>query len=60
LNGYLPKESETVFKNSASILTGNNIILFAEDPVFRGVWDATERTFVNAVLFGDLIRPVFW
>ncbi|MDR1155843.1 MAG: hypothetical protein LBL04_14145, partial [Bacteroidales bacterium] len=59
LNGYLPKESETVFKNSVSILTGNNLILFAEDPVFRGVWDATERTFVNAVVFGDLIRPVF-
>ncbi|MDR1098832.1 MAG: hypothetical protein LBL57_11965 [Tannerella sp.] len=60
LNGYLPKESETVFKNSASILTSGNIILFAEDPVFRGVWEATERTFVNAILFGDLIRPVFW
>ncbi|MDR0614275.1 MAG: hypothetical protein LBG45_12595 [Dysgonamonadaceae bacterium] len=60
LNGYLPKESEPVFKNSASILTANNVILFAEDPVFRGVWDASERTFVNAVLFGDLIRPVFW
>ncbi|MDR1336401.1 MAG: hypothetical protein LBK22_06200, partial [Tannerella sp.] len=60
LNGYLPKESGTAFKNSASILTVNNIILFAEDPLFRGVWEATERTFVNAVLFGDLIRPVFW
>ncbi|MDR2621691.1 MAG: hypothetical protein LBC48_03810, partial [Dysgonamonadaceae bacterium] len=60
LNGYLNKEAEAVFKNSASILTGDNIILFAEDPVFRGVWDAAERTFVNAVLFGDLIRPVFW
>jgi hypothetical protein len=59
LNGYLPKESEPVFKNSASILTANNIILFAEDPLFRGVWDATERTFVNAVLFGDLIRSAF-
>ena len=55
LNGYLPKESETVFKNSASILTGNNIILFAENPVFRGTWDATERTFVNAILFGNFI-----
>ncbi|MDR1369695.1 MAG: hypothetical protein LBJ72_06170 [Dysgonamonadaceae bacterium] len=60
LNGYLPEESGAVLKNSASILTGNNIIFFAEDPVFRGVWDATERTFVNAVLFGDLIRPSFF
>lgn len=59
LNGYLPKESEAVFKNSASILSANNIILFSENPLFRGVWEATERTFVNAVLFGDLIRPVF-
>ncbi|MDR3251448.1 MAG: hypothetical protein LBT42_07300 [Tannerella sp.] len=59
LNGYLHKESEAVFRNSASILIGNNVILFAEDPLFRGVWDATERTFVNAVLFGDLIRSGF-
>jgi hypothetical protein len=60
LNGYLPEESKAVFKNAASILTAGNVILFAEDPVFRGVWDASERTFVNAVLFGDLTRPVFW
>jgi hypothetical protein len=60
LNGYLPEESKAVFKNAASIQSANNLILFAEDPLFRGVWDATERTFVNAILFGDLVRPVFW
>ncbi|MDR2858985.1 MAG: hypothetical protein LBV64_01145, partial [Mediterranea sp.] len=55
LNGYI--ESANRIKGTASIRIGSqgsgSIILFAEDPLFRGIWDATERTFVNAVLLGD-------
>jgi hypothetical protein len=61
LNGYLAPESESVFGNrAASIQTAANIILFAEDPLFRGAWEGTERTFVNAVLFGEIGRFAVW
>jgi hypothetical protein len=60
LNGYLADDQVDSFKNKASIRINpiglGNVVLFAEDPLFRGTWDATERTFVNAVLFGDILR----
>ena len=59
LNGYISAEHLDRLKSSASILAYNSgrgsVILFAEDPLFRGIWDATGRTFVNAVLFGNNI-----
>jgi len=59
LNGYISSEHLERLKGSASILANNSgrgsVILFAEDPLFRGIWDATGRTFVNAVLFGNNI-----
>ncbi|OAV68641.1 hypothetical protein Barb6_02096 [Bacteroidales bacterium Barb6] len=63
LNGYLQPDAAKYFKDAASIKTVNSgsgtIVLFAEDPLFRGIWDATERTFINAVLFGDKLRGGF-
>jgi hypothetical protein len=57
LNGHLDPADKKAFKRFAPIKVrnsgGGNVILFAEDPVFRGIWDATERTFINAILLGD-------
>jgi hypothetical protein len=59
LNGYIAPLYAEEIKRTASIqaqpLGSGSVILFAENPLFRGIWDATERTFVNAVLFGDKI-----
>ncbi|MEL7599997.1 MAG: M14 family zinc carboxypeptidase [Proteiniphilum sp.] len=59
LNGYIPGEQLEKIKGSASISVNRsgrgNVILFVEDPLFRGIWDATTRTFVNAVLFGNSV-----
>ncbi|MDR1594416.1 MAG: hypothetical protein LBS43_08050 [Prevotellaceae bacterium] len=59
LNGHLEPADKKAFKRFAPIKIrnsgGGNVILFAEDPVFRGIWDATERTFINAILLGDRI-----
>jgi Zinc carboxypeptidase. len=59
LNGYISSEHLNSLKGSTSLLANNsgrgNVILFAEDPLFRGIWDATSRSFVNAVLFGNSI-----
>jgi hypothetical protein len=32
------------------------VVRFANDPVFRGFWRGTERLFVNALYFGQLVR----
>lgn len=57
LNGYIRAEHLNSLEGSASIVETDsgrgNVILFAENPLFRGIWDATSRTFVNAVLFGN-------
>ncbi|MEA4937351.1 MAG: M14 family zinc carboxypeptidase [Paludibacter sp.] len=59
LNGYISPEHLNALKGSSSILTSpsgrGNVILFAEDPLFRGIWDATSRTFVNAIVFGNIL-----
>jgi hypothetical protein len=33
------------------------VIRFANNPVFRGFWRGTERLFVNALFFGQVIKP---
>lgn len=55
LNGYIsPGQLETL-KGTVSVgvspLGRGSVVFFAENPVFRGIWDATSRTFVNAILF---------
>jgi hypothetical protein len=30
--------------------------LFANNPLFRGIWHGTERIYVNAVYFGQVIE----
>jgi hypothetical protein len=57
LNGYISAENLKKLKNSASILVSfsgrGKVVLFAEDPLFRGIWDATTRVFQNAIVLGD-------
>jgi hypothetical protein len=62
LNGFLSDDNLKKLKNSASLLVSNSgngrVVLFAEDPIFRGIWDATSRVFLNAIVFGDnLVEP---
>lgn len=63
LNGYISSAHLEKLKGSASILAYNSgrgsVVLFAENPLFRGIWDGTGRTFVNAVLFGNNISGRF-
>jgi hypothetical protein len=57
LNGYISSENLKKLKNSASILVSfsgkGKVVLFAEDPLFRGIWDATTKVFQNAIVLGD-------
>ena len=58
VNGYISQENLDRLKGSASVTANNlgrgRVVLFTENPVFRGIWDGTSRTFVNAILFSNI------
>jgi hypothetical protein len=59
VGGYLHRTTMEKIKKSASVLVGNEgsgrVILFAENPNFRGFWYGTNKLFLNALFFGSLI-----
>ncbi len=60
IDGYVStKNLETYLKPSASLLVsrvgGGRVILFADNPNFRGAWYGTNRLFLNALFLGDNI-----
>jgi hypothetical protein len=59
VGGYYHKSSLERVKKSASIIIGNEgsgrVIMFADDPNFRGTWFGTNKLFLNALFFGSLI-----
>ena len=59
VNGYSSKANIAKVANSAAIIaTGSGsgeVILFADDPTYRGYWLGTSRLFLNAIFFGSLL-----
>jgi len=59
VGGYLYPSSLDKIKKSAAITVGNEgsgrVIMFADDPNFRGIWYGTNKMFLNALFFGGLI-----
>ncbi len=60
LSGYISKPNYELLQNSAAInifsLGKGRIISFAENPNFRAIWYGTNRLFMNALMFGQIIR----
>ncbi len=60
IDGYITKENLDLMKRSASIIVSKKgkgrVILFADNPNFRGAWYGTNKLFMNAVFFGSLIK----
>ncbi len=61
IDGFITDDNLNKFlKKSASIVVSRagqgRVVLFAEDPNFRGTWYGTNKLFLNAVFFGELIR----
>ncbi|WP_350287464.1 M14 family zinc carboxypeptidase [uncultured Croceitalea sp.] len=61
IDGFITKKNKEVFlKKSASLLVSKvgsgRVILFADNPNFRGSWYGTNRLFLNALFLGDKIR----
>ena len=59
INGYSSKENISKVANSAAIIAtasgSGEVVLFADDPTYRGYWLGTSRLFLNAIFFGDLV-----
>ena len=60
LSGYVSKGNLAKIRNSAALLVSdyNNgrVILFADNPNFRGTWYGTNKLFFNAIFFGSVIK----
>lgn len=61
IDGFLTKKNmEEYVKPSASLLVsrlgGGRVILFADNPNFRGSWYGTNRLFMNALFLGQHIQ----
>ncbi len=56
LSGFIwPNNTERLLRGTAYVIEEHagrgHVILFAEDPSFRGIWRTTVRLFFNAILF---------
>lgn len=62
LAGFATEANQKLIANSAAIValpTGRGaVVAMAEDPNFRGFWYGGNRVFLNAIFYGDAIRPV--
>lgn len=60
ISGYMPDIFRPAMENSAGIIINRqgrgNVISFMFNPNFRGFWFGTNRLFMNALFFGEIIR----
>jgi len=59
VNGYASRENVSKVSNSAAIIFSNTgsgqVVLFADDPTYRGYWLGTNRIFLNSIFFANLV-----
>ena len=60
IGGYIHPTTLKKVKNSAAILVGEEgkgrVILFSDNPNFRGTWYGTNKLFLNALFYGSLMN----
>lgn len=61
LSGYISARNERLLRNTpAAVVTrqgAGNVIAFTDNPNFRAFWYGTNKLFLNALFFGNLINP---
>lgn len=59
ISGYISKDNLKKLANSAAILVSGEgagrIVMFSDNPNFRGTWYGTNKLFLNALFLGSLI-----
>ena len=53
LDGYVHRENLPFIQESASVIAGGSVVLFADNPNFRGFWYGTNKLFLNAIFLGN-------
>jgi hypothetical protein len=60
IDGFITPENLEMMSRSASIIVGKigkgRVVMFADNPNFRGIWYGTNKLFSNAILFGSIIQ----
>ena len=61
VDGFITKKNTEEFLNHAASLVvsklgGGRVVMFADNPNFRGSWYGTNKLFLNAIFLGDKIR----
>lgn len=60
LSGYIHPDNLKAIGGTASLITSGmgrgNVIMFADNPNFRGMWYGTNKLFLNAIFLGNLAR----
>lgn len=60
LSGFIGPERLNEIRGQPAVIAERQgeglVVRFANDPLFRGFWRGTERLFVNALYFGQIIR----
>ena len=60
IGGYVHNTALQKIKNSAAILVGTEgsgrVIMFSDNPNFRGTWYGTNKLFLNAIFYGSNIN----
>jgi len=58
LSGYINKENLNLVKNSSAIqrqsFGSGKVILFTDDPLFRGYWAGMHKLFLNSLFWGKI------
>jgi hypothetical protein len=58
--GFIGDERLAVFRGQAAVIAEKHgaglIVRFANDPLFRGFWRGTEKLYINALYFGQVIE----
>ena len=61
LSGYVSEENVAALAGTAALIAervgGGSVILFADNPNFRGYWYGTNKLFLNALFFSRTFQP---
>ena len=61
LSGYASQKNLDELEGSAALIAERkgegSVILFADDPNFRGIWYGTNKLFMNALFFSKAFEP---
>ena len=59
LSGYMSKENQVILGGKAALVVSKlgrgKVIAFGDNPLFRAYWYGTNKLFLNALFFGNLI-----